>query len=162
VTVQILCYVLAAALVVAGLVGMLLPVLPGVLLVFAGLVLAAWADGFQRVGASGLAVVGIVGLFALAVDFMGSILGARRVGASPQALAGATLGAIVGIFFGLPGLLLGPLAGAVAGELLARRGLLQAGKVGLGTWIGLLVAAIAKLVLGFAMVALFLAFYFWD
>jgi hypothetical protein len=162
VTVQILCYALAAALVVAGLVGTLLPVLPGVLLIFAGLVLAAWADGFQRVGASGLAVVGIVGLFALAVDFVGSILGARRVGASPQALAGATLGAIVGIFFGLPGLLLGPFAGAVAGELLARRGVLQAGKVGVGTWIGLLVAAIAKLVLGFAMVALFLAFYFWD
>lgn len=161
-TLQILCYVLAAVLVVAGLVGTLLPVLPGVLLVFTGLVLAAWGDGFQRVGASGLAVVGILGLFALAVDFVGSILGARRVGASPQALAGATLGAIVGILFGLPGLLLGPFAGAVAGELLARRGLLQAGKVGLGTWIGMLVAAIAKLVLAFAMVALFFAFYFWD
>lgn len=152
-------YVLAALLVVAGLVGTILPVLPGALLVFGGLYLAAWADGFARVGAVGLAIIAALGLLALAVDFAASVLGAKRVGASPQALAGAALGGLVGLFLGIPGLILGPFLGAVAGELLARRGLLQAGKVGLGTWLGLLFAAIAKLALAFLMVATFFAFY---
>jgi hypothetical protein len=152
-------YVLAALLVVAGLVGTILPVLPGALLVFGGLFLAAWADGFARVGTVGLGIIAALGLLALAVDFAASVLGAKRVGASPQALAGAALGGLVGLFLGIPGLILGPFLGAVAGELLARRGLLQAGKVGLGTWLGLLFAAVAKLALAFLMVATFLAFY---
>lgn len=152
-------YVLAVVLVVAGLVGTLLPALPGALFVFGGLFLAAWADDFARVGAVGLGIIAGLGLLALVVDLVASVLGAKRVGASPQALAGATLGGIVGIFLGIPGLILGPFAGAVAGELIARRDLLQAGKVGMGTWLGLVAAAIAKLVLAFLMIATFLAFW---
>ncbi len=152
-------YVLAVVLVVAGLVGTLLPALPGALFVFVGLFLAAWADDFARVGAVGLGIIAGLGLLALVVDLVASVLGAKRVGASPQALAGATLGGIVGIFLGIPGLILGPFAGAVAGELIARRDLLQAGKVGMGTWLGLVAAAIAKLVLAFLMIATFLAFW---
>lgn len=152
-------YALAAVLVIAGLAGTLLPVLPGALLVFGGLLLAAWADGFAHVGAVALGIIALLGLLALVVDFVASVLGAKRVGASPHALAGAALGGLVGVFLGVPGLILGPFAGAVAGELLARQGLLQAGKVGVGTWLGLLFAAIAKLVLAFLMIATFLAFY---
>jgi uncharacterized protein len=155
-------YVLAVLLVIAGLVGTILPALPGALFVFGGLFLAAWADHFARVGAVGLGIIAGLGLLALVVDLVATVLGAKRVGASPQALAGATLGGIVGIFLGIPGLILGPFAGAVAGELIARRGLLQAGKVGLGTWLGLVAAAIAKLVLAFLMIATFLAFYFFS
>jgi len=159
VTTRLLLDALAVLLVVAGVIGTVLPVLPGAILVFAGLFVAAWADDFARVGAGGLAVVGALGLFSLAVDFAASILGAKRVGASPQALAGAGLGNLVGIFFGIPGLVLGPFVGAVLGELLARGGLARAGKVGLATSIGILLGGIAKLVLAFAMIATFLAFY---
>jgi uncharacterized protein YqgC (DUF456 family) len=150
-------YVLAVILVIAGLVGTVLPVLPGTLLVFGGLWIAAWAGGFAHVGMVGLAIIGALGLLSLAADFLGSIMGAKRVGASPQALAGATFGGIAGLFFGLPGLIIGPFAGAVAGELYARRKILQAGKVGIATWLGLLAAAVAKVVIAFLMLATFAA-----
>jgi uncharacterized protein YqgC (DUF456 family) len=149
----------AALLVIVGLVGTVVPVLPGVLLVFGGLFLAAWAEGFARVGAAGLTIIGILAALGFAADFVASLLGAKRVGASPRALLGATVGGIVGIFFGIPGLLLGPFVGAVLGELWARGGLAKAGKVGIGTWLGLLAAAVAKVVIAFAMIATFLAFY---
>ena len=149
--------VLSALLVLLGIVGTVLPLLPGIALVFAGLFLAAWAEDFTRVGAVALTLIGSLALLAFVVDFVASLLGAKRAGASPQALIGATLGAIVGLFLGIPGLILGPFVGAVGGEFLARRELLQAGKVGLGTWIGLVVAAVAKVVIAFLMIATFLA-----
>jgi uncharacterized protein YqgC (DUF456 family) len=162
VTLRLLLDALAILLVLAGLAGTVLPVLPGAILVFAGLFVAAWADDFARVGFGGLAIIAALGLISMGVDFLGSVLGAKRVGASPQALAGAAIGAVVGIFFGIPGIVLGPFVGAVLGELLARGGLARAGKVGLGTSLGLLLAAIAKLVLAFAMIAVFFAFYLFN
>lgn len=152
-------YALAVILVIVGLVGTVLPVLPGVLLVFGGLFLAAWADQFARVGLVGLTIIGVLGLLAFGADFVASLLGAKRVGASPQALVGAAIGGTVGIFFGIPGMLLGPFVGAVGGELLARGRIRQAGKVGVGTWLGLLAAAVLKVVIAFLMIATFLAFY---
>jgi uncharacterized protein YqgC (DUF456 family) len=152
-------YAIATVLVIVGVLGTVLPVLPGTLLVFAGLLLAAWADQFARVGWIGLSIIGGLALLAFAADFIASALGAKRVGASPQALVGATLGGIVGILFGIPGMILGPFAGAVIGELLARGRLAQAGKVGVGTWLGLLAAAVLKVVIAFLMIATFFAFY---
>src|SRR5262249_19913474 len=119
----------------------------------------AWAEGFAKVGAVGLTIIGLLGLLSLAADFAASLLGAKRVGASPLALAGAAIGGLVGLFFGVAGIFVGPFIGAVAGEFLARGRLAQAGKVGLGTWIGLLVAAVAKVVIAFLMIGTFLAFY---
>ncbi|HYC36695.1 MAG TPA: DUF456 domain-containing protein [Usitatibacter sp.] len=152
-------YVIAGALVVVGLLGTVLPVLPGTLLVFAGLFIAAWAGDFARVGAVGLSVIGALGLLALVADFVASLLGAKRVGASPQALLGATAGGLIGIFLGIPGMILGPFIGAVGGELLAKGRLAQAGKVGIGTWLGLVAAAVLKVVIAFLMIATFAAFY---
>jgi uncharacterized protein len=150
---------LAAILVVLGVLGTVLPVLPGVLFVFGGLFLAAWAQDFSRVGWVGLTVIGVLALLAFAAEFVASLLGARRVGASPKALVGAAIGGFIGVFFGLPGILLGPFLGAVVGELLARGGLKQATQVGVGTWLGLVFAAIAKLVIVFLMIGTFAAFY---
>ncbi len=147
--------VIAALLVIVGLAGTVLPVLPGVALVFAGFLLAAWADGFQRVGTLTLVILGLLTALAMAADFAASALGAKKLGASPRGILGATLGAIVGIFFGIPGLVLGPFIGAVAGELSAHRELLHAGRAGLGTWLGLLLGSVAKLTLAFLMVGVF-------
>jgi len=150
---------LAAILVVLGVLGTVLPVLPGILLVFGGLLLAAWAQDFSRVGLVGLCIIGILALVGLGADFLASVLGAKRVGASPKALIGAALGGFVGVFFGLPGILVGPFIGAIAGELMARGGWAQATKVGVGTTLGLLFAAVAKLVIAFLMIGTFAAFY---
>ena len=150
--------VAAVVLVLAGLVGTVLPVLPGTLLVFGGLWLAAWADRFAHVGWVGLAIIGALGALSLLADFVASLAGAKRVGASPLALAGAAVGGFAGFFLGIPGLLLGPFAGAMAGELIARRDLRRAGKVGFGTWMGLLFAAVLKVVLACLMIATYFAF----
>ena len=150
---------IAAILVVLGVLGTVLPVLPGILFVFGGLFLAAWAQDFTRVGWVGLTVIGVLAAMAFAADFTASLLGAKRVGASAKALIGAAIGGFIGVFFGLPGILLGPFIGAILGELAARGGWRQATKVGVGTTLGLLFAAVAKLVLAFLMVGTFAAFY---
>jgi uncharacterized protein len=149
----------AALLVIAGLAGTVLPVLPGALFVFAGLFVAAWGDDFAHVGKVGLTIIAALGLLSAAADFFGTFMGAKRVGASPQALVGATLGSLVGILFGIPGLIIGPFVGAVGGELMAKGRLAQAGKVGIGTWLGLVAAAVLKVVIAFLMIATFAAFY---
>ncbi len=155
-TVTILLWVLAAALVAAGLAGLVLPALPGAPLLFAGLLAGAWAEDFAYVGAKTLVVLGVMAALSYALDFAASALGARRFGASPRALAGAALGTIAGLFFGLPGILLGAFLGAMAGELTVRRDVAQATRVGVGAFIGLLLATAGKLALGFAMLGLFL------
>ena len=152
----------AAVLVLLGVLGTVLPVLPGILLVFGGLFLAAWAEGFTRVGWIGLTVIGILAALAFTADFVASLLGAKRVGASAKALIGAAIGGFIGIFFGLPGILLGPFIGAITGELMARGGWKQATKVGVGTALGLLFAAVAKLVIAFLMIGTFAAFYVFN
>ena len=148
---------LAGLLVVVGLVGTLLPAIPGVPLIFGGLLLAAWAEHFQYVGAWALVAIGVLALLAWGVELVATALGAKRFGASRMAVAGAVIGTLVGLFLGIPGLILGPFVGAAVGEFLARRDLLQAGRAGIGTWLGLVVGAALKIALSFAMVAVFLA-----
>ncbi|WP_297830293.1 DUF456 domain-containing protein [Thermomonas sp.] len=162
---HVLLYVLAGLLILVGLVGILLPLLPGVPLMFAGMLLAAWADGFRHLGWGLLSVLAALTLLSMALDFWATAQGAKRVGASRLAMWGAALGTLVGLFFGLPGLLLGPFIGALAGELLVLRSLRaeaigQATKVGAGTWIGLLIGIVLRFALAFAMLGLF-AFAWW-
>lgn len=145
---------------VGGLVGAVVPALPGVPLVFAGLWLAAWIDGYARVSGLTVGILGALTVLALALDLLASVLGAKRVGASRQAIAGAALGALVGIFFGLPGIVLGPFVGAVAGELVARGSLARAADVGVATWMGLLFGTLAKLALSLTMLGVFAFAYF--
>ncbi len=150
-----LLWLVAALLVALGIAGTVLPALPGVPMVFVGLVLAAAADRFERVGWPTLLLLALLTLAAIAIDLAAGMLGARRIGASPWAVAGAALGTIAGLFFGFAGLLLGPLLGAVGGEWLARRELARAARVGLATFVALLLAAAGKIALVFLMVGLF-------
>lgn len=156
----VLFWIAAILLVVAGLAGTIVPGLPGAPLVVAGLVLAAWIDGFAHVGWPTWIAIGALGIVSIGVDLLASALGAQRFGASPRALVGATLGALVGLFFGIPGLLLGPFVGAVIGEYTARRDLAQAGRAGIGTFLGLVFGAAAKAALALAMIGIFVAGYF--
>jgi uncharacterized protein YqgC (DUF456 family) len=152
-------WLLAVALVLAGLAGTLLPVLPGIPLVFGGLALAAWIDSFQRVGWFTLLLLGSLAVAAVLIDFIAAGLGAKRVGASKLALAGAVVGTFAGIFFGLIGIFVGPFIGAVAGEFIARGRLGDAGKVGVATWLGLLFGTLAKIAVAFTMLGIFAASY---
>lgn len=155
----VLLWGLAIVLVVVGLIGTLLPVMPGALLVFLGMVAGAWADGFSRVGWMTLLILALLTILVYVVDFWAGAFGARRLGASRWGVTGAILGAVVGMFFGIVGIVVGPFVGAVAGELLARRGLTEAGRAGAGAWIGLVLSVAARLALVFAMLGLFLLAY---
>ena len=152
-------WLLAVVLILVGIAGTVLPALPGAPLVFAGLLVGAWADGFQKVGPFPLTLLGLLTLFTLVIDVLATRHGARRVGASPLALAGAVVGTLVGLFFSLPGLLLGPFLGAFLGEYLSRRDLRQASRAGLGTWLGLVLGSAAKLAVIFLMLGIFVTFY---
>jgi hypothetical protein len=148
-------YVLAALLMLGGLAGSVLPVLPGIPMVFGGIWLAAAIDGYRHLGLWWLLIIGAIGAIGVIVDFVASTLGAKRVGASPRALWGAAIGTLVGMFFGIPGLLFGPFIGAVLGELASGTSVLRSAHVGVGTWLGLLFGTLLKLVLSFLMVGLF-------
>lgn len=152
-------WLLAAALVLAGLAGSVLPALPGVPLVFAGLVAGAWADDFQRVGWMTLALLGLLTLGSIAIDLMATALGAKRVGATRLAIAGAMLGTLAGVFLGIPGLILGPFVGAVVGELISHGKVEQATRAGIATWMGLIFGTLAKLALVFTMLGVFAVAY---
>ena len=148
-------YILAALLMLGGLAGSVLPVLPGIPMVFGGIWLAAAVDDYQHLGLWWLLIIGAIGALGVIVDFVAAALGAKRVGASPRALWGATIGTIAGMFFGIPGLLFGPFIGALVGELASGTSVLRSTHVGVGTWLGLLFGTLLKLVLSFLMVCLF-------
>ncbi len=149
-------WVLSTVLILAGLAGTVLPLLPGTLLVWAGLLLGAWIDDFTRVGIGAVVSITLLAALAWALDFVAGLMGAKRAGASKLALVGAAVGTIVGIFMGLVGVLFMPLVGAAIGEYWAQKDQQRAAKVALATWVGLLVGMVAKIAISFVMVGIFL------
>ena len=153
-------WVLAISLIVIGTIGTFVPGIPGPVLVFAGMLLAAWMDHFLRIGSVTLIILGLLTALAVAIEIGASLIGARRVGASRLALIGAAAGTVFGLFFGFVGILICPFLGAVIGELIARRRLAPAVRVGVGTWIGAAVGIFAKMAIVFVMLGVFLLSYF--
>lgn len=158
----VLLWLLAVLLMIAGLVGMVLPLLPGAPLLFAGFLVASWAENFQYIGTGTLVVLAIMAALTYAVDLAATAFGAKRFGASPRAVMGAAVGTLLGLMMGLVGVLIGPFIGAMIGELSAQRSLRAAGRAGLGASLGLAIGAAAKLALGFAMIGIFIVARFVD
>src|SRR5262245_46106158 len=152
----ILLYVLGVALVIVGLAGIVLPALPGHLLILAGLVVAAWAEHFTRVGVWTLVVIAVIAAASFLVDFAAAAFGAKHLGASSRAMVGAGLGTIAGLFFGLPGVIVGPFVGAAIGELTVENDLRKAGKAGVAAWIGFAIGTAVKVAMAFVMIGIFL------
>ena len=152
-----LLWVVAVLLMLVGIAGIILPALPGVPLIFGGILLAAWIDDFQRISATTVVVLAVLAVAGIVIDYVAAALSAKRVGASKQGIIGAAIGTLAGVFTGLWGLLFMPLIGAAAGELIAHKDMLRAGKVGAATWFGLLVATAVKLAIAFAMIGVFIA-----
>jgi uncharacterized protein YqgC (DUF456 family) len=152
--------ILAAVLVIVGLAGIVIPGVPGPILIFAGLVIAAWTDGFTRVGPFTLVVIGLLTVTTYLIDIAVMTMGMKRLGTTKRAMVGAALGTLAGLFLGLPGLVIGPFVGAVLGELSARRDARAAARAGVLAWVGYLAGTSAKVALAFAMVGIFLAAWF--
>jgi len=153
--ITVLLWTLVVALIAVGLIGVVLPALPGTALIFAGILVGAWIDDFARIGGWTVAIAGVLVLISFACDYLAAVMGAKRLGASRQAVAGAAIGTILGIFSGLWGLLFMPLVGAAIGEYLVIRDLQRAGQVGIATTVGLLVGTAVKIAIAFTMVGIF-------
>ena len=152
-----LLWIVSVALILVGLAGTVLPVLPGTILVWGGIVLGAWIDDFTRVGMTTVVVISVLAVLAWGLDYVAGLMGAQKAGASKLALLGAAVGTVLGLFMGLVGVFFMPLVGAAVGEYLARRDQTRALKVGVATWIGIMLGLIAKVVLAFIMVGIFIA-----
>jgi len=152
-------WIFAVILVLVGLVGIVLPALPGTMLIVAGLILAAWADDFARVGPGMLVLIGVIGAASYGVDFVAAALGAKHMGASKRAMVGAGLGTLLGLFFGFVGVIIGPLLGAVIGELTQHRDWKRVGRAGLAAWLGFAIGTAVKVAMAFVMLGLFATAY---
>jgi len=150
-------WIVAVLLVLAGVAGTMLPALPGIPLIFGGVLLAAWIDDFQRISVWSLVILGVLAAIGMAIDYVAAAASARRAGASKQGIIGAAVGTVAGIFTGLWGLVFMPLVGAAIGEYIAQRDAIRAGKVGLATWFGLLLGTAVKIAIAFTMIGVFLA-----
>lgn len=166
-------WALSIGLMAVGVAGTVLPMLPGALFVLAGALVGAWIDGFARVSGWTIAVIAVLAVLAWLTDYVAALLGARQAGASRLAVIGAAIGTLLGILMGFVGLLFMPLAGAMAGEYwhqhLQRGGFgsradqgaagRRAARVGVATWIGLLLGTVVKVVLTFLMIGAFVVAY---
>lgn len=153
---SLILWIIGAILTATGLSGLLLPVLPGAPLLFLGLLFGAWAEGFTYIGVWTLLVLAVMAALTYVVEFAASVLGVKKYGGSNRAMVGAALGGIVGLFLGVPGILLGPFVGAVIGELSLQRSLNEASRAGFGTVVGLAIGVAGKLAIGIAMIGLFI------
>lgn len=151
-----LLWVLSTVMVLVGIAGTVLPALPGAALVLAGIVMGAWIDDFTRVGAGVVAVVAVLAALAWALDYVAALLGAKKAGASREAVVGAAIGTVAGVFMGLVGVLFMPLVGAAVGEFIARRDHARAMRVGVATWIGMMVGMLGKVVIVFVMLGIYI------
>ena len=148
---------LAVVMVIIGLIGVVMPALPGTMLILAGLIVGAWANGFTRVGVWTLVVTRCDRRSRATLWISSpSPLAQSDLGASPRAMTGAALGTLAGLFFGLPGVIVGPFVGAVIGELTTHRDFAKAGKAGVAAWIGFAIGTAVKVALAFLMIGIFL------
>lgn len=152
---DVLLWIVAVVMIVVGVVGTVLPALPGVVLVWGGVLLAAWIDDFTRIGGWTIGILTALAALAFIVEYVAAVAGAKRVGASKLAIIGAAIGTVAGVFTGFIGLLFLPLAGAAVGEFVAQRNFGQAGKVGVATWLGYVIGTAAKVAIVFTMVGVF-------
>ena len=147
--------VVVTVLMVAGLVGAVVPLIPGTPLIFAGALIHAIATDFTPVGAGRLGILFVLGVSGWAIEHIAGALGARRAGGGRAAVVGALVGAVVGLAFAPLGLLLGPIAGAIGGELLSGRDPAGSVRTGIGTAVGIVLGVAAHVAFAVTMVTLF-------
>lgn len=180
-------WLLVVLMMVAGMAGTILPALPGTALILAAIYLGAWIDDFSRISTLTLSLVTVMAVLSWVLEYLAGVLGAKKVGASREALIGAALGTVAGLLMGLVGVLFMPLVGAAIGEYIAQhrsppqppasaasptagdvvepgrrgRAARKAVQVGTATWVGMMIGLLAKVGLAFMMVGAFLVALAW-
>ena len=156
--IAILVYIIVAVLILAGIIGSILPFLPGPPLIFFGALIYGFYDKFDKVNFIILSILLAMVLGSIILDFISGALGAKKAKASAMAVGGTILGGLVGLlFFNFIGLIVGTFAGAFIAELVfARSGSSKALKVGLSSLLGFLTGAVAKVLISIIMIIIFL------
>lgn len=155
-TLTVTLWFLSATLIVIGVAGTILPALPGVAFIFAGILLGAWIDDFTVISTGTVIACGVIAVVAWGLENLAGVLGAKKVGASREAIIGSLIGTVVGIFTGLWGLLFMPLLGAAIGQYMVDRDLMRARHVGVATWLGMVIGMLVKIALSFLMIGIFI------
>ena len=141
----------------SGLVGIVLPIIPSTPLIWIGVFIYAVCDGFESIGWSLLLIFAILAIVSLVLDYLGGVIGAKKYGATRWGLIGSVIGGIAGFFMGgIVGLIFGPFFGAVLSELIFGKDLKGAFKSGIGTLVGFLGGVIVKLVISVVMIGIFI------
>lgn len=154
---ELLWWSIAILLMAAGLIGTVLPIFPGTtIILFAAILHRIMLGPEKSIGWRALTALVVLTLISYALDFASGYWGARRFGASRWGMFGATIGAVIGIFFGIIGLFIGPVIGAIAGEFVAGKKMIAAGRAGWGSLLGTLGGMIGKLMIALAMIIIFL------
>ena len=139
-----------------GLLGSILPVIPGPPIIWCASLLYAIITDFEKISQGYLVTFGLLTAFVVLMDYLAGIYGAKKLGASRWGMVGAVVGLVIGVVVGtLPGFIIGPLVGAVSFELLIGREFKDAFKAGLGTFIGFLAGTFMKLLISFIMISVF-------
>ena len=147
----------AIVLFAVGLIGTVVPIIPGTVVILAAAVVHRMMLGSDKsIGWWTICFLVLLTLASYAFDFLGGYFGAKHFGATKWGAFGAIIGAFGGLFFGLLGLFVGPVVGAIAGEFIAGKRLVAAGRAGWGSLLGNLGAMVAKLVIGLVMITIFL------
>src|SRR2546421_7878437 len=150
-------WIITVVLFAVGLIGTVLPILPGTTIILAAVIIHRIMLGAEKsVGWKTIVVLILLTLLSYVFDFLGSYFGAKYFGATKWGAFGAILGALIGLFFGIIGLFVGPVIGAVAGAFIAGKRMIDAGRAGWGSLLGNLGAMVAKLIIALAMITIFL------
>ena len=140
-----------------GLIGTIAPVLPGTTIILATAITHRLMVGVVKsIGWKTIVVLVLLTILSYVFDFLGSYFGAKYFGATKWGAFGAILGALIGLFFGIFGLFVGPVVGAIAGEFIAGKRMIDAGRAGWGSLLGNIGGMLAKLIIALAMIAIFL------
>lgn len=154
--------VLAGLVMVLGLIGTLVPGIPGAPLILIAAIGHKFYFGAESVSYFALVVLALLTVLSMVLDFLGSLLGAKKLGATWRGMAGAIIGAIVGLFFSLPGLILGPIIGAFLLELLSGREWRESAKAGAGALLGMVLGTLGRVVCCVLMIAVFTLSVLWN
>jgi uncharacterized protein YqgC (DUF456 family) len=154
---EFLWWLFAIVAMAVGLIGTVLPVVPGAIIILAAAVIHQIMLGSEKsLGWWNIAALVLLTLISYALEFASGYFGAKRFGATKWGAFGAMIGALAGLFFPFPGLIIGPVVGAFAGELVAGKRLISAGRAGWGTLLFNLLGMLGKLTIGLVMVSWFL------
>ena len=141
---------------ILGLLGTVLPVLPGAILIYAGMLVYGMMTGFKSMTVNFFLIQALILIIIFLVDFLASLIGTRHFGGSKQAIYGAGIGTLLGLFVMPPvGIFVGPFLGAVIAELLLGKQLQEAIRVGIGSFIGIVGGTLLKLLMEIIMIVYF-------